>query len=210
MSLLDQPVDIQVQIFQQLPIKSVLQLCRTNRYFQNLCQTRLDDYFRQLTRDFFGIPNKFTKQIERNWYLTFLTIYNDVMKTTDILINKYEAEIHVEFKKYITIKTDLLREDTAILVANLLKKIMNENRFYQADEEDSKDENLFSPETLFDDYGDERYEIAQKLAFIDRLQSLELSGYYDGDNVKEPQLEDILCSFIKKYLPRKILSYSSV
>lgn len=120
MSLLNQPIDIQVEILRKLPVESLLQICRSSRHFQNLCHTsnQLDDHFKELTKHKFGIVDK----LSNSWYLTFLTLYNDLMKTTDRVINVYP--IDEAFKEYVKINTDLLRNHISILISTLFKNVI--------------------------------------------------------------------------------------
>ena len=118
LSLLDQPVDIQVEILRKLPIESVLQLCQTSREFREL-PNKLDDYFRELTGETFGLTNKLTNKLKVNWYLTFLTIYNDLTHTTNKILDN--SKINGRYKEYINI--EVIKRDIRMMLAEIFKYV---------------------------------------------------------------------------------------
>lgn len=129
LSLIDQPVDQQVVILRNLPFKELISICQTNQHFRNICQTRLDDHFRYLTREMFGIKTK----IKENWYLTFLTVYTDIIQTSNELI-KYRP-MNPKYRKYFNFKLFLDEIDTKLTA--ILKNVINSNKIYDSGDEDS-------------------------------------------------------------------------
>ena len=79
------PPDLQIDILLLLSPIDLLNICQTNHYFHSLCQNhpRLNQHFGHLTNLYFGID----RLHGNNWYQTFLTIYNDLNRTANRLIN---------------------------------------------------------------------------------------------------------------------------
>ena len=138
--LLDQPTGIQIEILRKLPIETFLQVCQSNRYFRDLCHDspQLDDRFQEVILKTFGIREK----IDRTWYLTLLTIQNDVRNT----VNTLTPLISVHIRKYINI--DILKEDLSSLFIRLLKDILD--NLYDAEKEFPPNELIVTKETMYD------------------------------------------------------------
>ena len=228
LSLLDQPTDIQIEILRKLPIESLLQICQSSRQFQELCHdaNKLDEYFKKLTIETFGIKHKLPNKLTDSWYATFLTLYNDLMKITTQLINLYT--IDKVLPKYIIINRDLLRSDISILISNLFKDIMNENKYLQddgrydddedqdedqdededenenqdEDEDEDEDKEIFYEEVLYRNL-DRKYEF--RIYDLDgELSFLESRNSKRNPNLSKIEItRGIIHQFINKYLPRR-------
>lgn len=183
MSFFEQPIDHQVNILRRLSIPSLLQACRTTRQFRNLCQTQLDPYFQQLTQETFGI----TTLIKENWYLTFLTVYNDLIKIVNMLLTL--IPINPNHKKYLNINP--IVADLEILLMKLLKDVNNHPTKYF----DMHDDVL----VYRGKFASRFEEILQIITIIDVntfvYDEIELLIHYDDD------VRDIIDNFFKKYVP---------
>ena len=218
MLLLDLYVDLQIEIMCRLSGPDLLRMRQVNRYFRELCSNsnqlphklpnKLDNRFKESTREMFGIPNKLTD----SWYATFLILYNDLMKTSNRVI------------KIIPIKAkDIdLREDVSSTIVDLFRDVINKNSYYRDDRDYSyyfDDDAEYDDDDQYDDKGvfsilKFTHQYADKFHwFTTKLHLMKIMKYMETDSLDYPQYhhskprgdttDTIIHQFINKYLPTR-------
>lgn len=208
MLLLDLYVDLQIEILCRLSGPDLLRMRQVNRYYRELCRNssqlphKLNNRFKESTREMFGITNKLTD----SWYATFLILYNDLMNTSNRVI------------KIIPIKSkDIgLREDVSNTIVELFRDVINKNRYYRDDRDYSYyfDKNTDFDDTEYDDKGvfsilKFTHQYADKLGwFGTKLHLMKIMKYMETDSLDYHQskprgnnTDTIIHQFINRYLP---------
>ena len=202
MLLSDLYVDLQIEILSRLSGPDLLRICQVNRYYRELFNKlphKLDNRFKESTREMFGIPNKLTD----SWYATFLILYNDLMKTSNRVINE------CRFKT----KDDLLRKDLSRKIANVFRYIINDNKNYCDDDhsyyrdDESDHENDFTVLKFRFNYDDKLMWIKTKLRLMIKMEynktKLSLMEYNKTNYIIKYEIDYIIHQFISKYLPSR-------